>query len=431
MHILLTCVEVFGTLFSGNSYYTRSLLSGLLEENSGVHVTVVCGIPERDVFGTWKTSDKLYNHPRLNAVLVPVPIEYWFKVDAGSCYQIVADVLRNEASRASWKQAFSAGHSVDYALVMDFTGHHFLQAALEFVVSQQSRSDESLCRKHGPPGPWADVARPPSILFFLRVFAMSRDHNEDLYRRLETRARLESSTTLVLSEPDRRFLETECSLAQHKQERIVTLCPPLRNELFLLAQNMPVVRRRARGFLLAVCRVSPEKNTRIFFEIVKKLRDSGALDRLRLVPLLCGAVSDSRYYEEHCKADIDSGLVIHAQESHPQALAWIYSHAAVLIHPAIQDSFGMVVPEAAVFGCPVIASNQGVGALEVFPKAHPLVTTLNYDADDVPAIIERAVTKTRQPSMSEEVLDYKPFALTESKVAQKVLGWLADSSANA
>lgn len=148
-----------------------------------------------------------------------------------------------------------------------------------------------------------------------------------------------------------------------------------------------------RRFLICVVRLSSEKQPLLFARIVDRLARLGELRRAGIVPLLAGAPAEPEY-AEHVRntiwragsgiypegissaqaegggdatvADIegrgtaDSPIVLTGFLS-SKALAAIFRHTALNVHPCAYDAYGMTVVEAAAFGVPTLL--QGGGAI--------------------------------------------------------------------
>jgi hypothetical protein len=249
------------------------------------------------------------------------------------------------------------------------------------------------------------------------------DNDVAFYKSIEDRARQVCSITIAHSDLDAKYLHGSRRVFDSvRKERIVILLPPVRTRLLkyaadpfmpspsprssasstastsldglssyeaegsmrdcftaLSCQETPltpaddaVTPHVARDILLCVMRISREKNPLMFLKLVEHL-----VMRLPNQPfgrvVLVGSISDPEYYQtqllpviQRLKDKCDFTHVSVPQSAAEMAV--IYRQAYLMVHPALSESFGMVLPEAASFGCDVLVDQEAhIGCASLFP----------------------------------------------------------------
>ncbi len=144
-------------------------------------------------------------------------------------------------------------------------------------------------------------------------------------------------------------------------------------------------------YLLTVSRLYPEKNIKTVLEAVRRLRERDPLPFRRYViagdgPLRAELESTARAWR--------LGDVVEFAGSVPDArLATLYRHAALVIYLPLDETFGLVFLEAALYRRPVLAPDHG-GPAEIVRHG---VTGLQVDALDPERVVEAIVEAFRDP----------------------------------
>lgn len=120
------------------------------------------------------------------------------------------------------------------------------------------------------------------------------------------------------------------------------------------ATARPPIRGLSEGFLLCVGRLNIRKN--LAFSIEAAIL-SGILSLER--PLIVVGQADGLPVElpKGVLAAVEAGLVVFLGSVDAAELAWLYSHAALLIYMTRDEGFGLPPVEALAFGCPVLVSD--------------------------------------------------------------------------
>lgn len=125
--------------------------------------------------------------------------------------------------------------------------------------------------------------------------------------------------------------------------------------------------RARRKYITCCVRLSAEKEPYRFVDLMACMHASGTLDRLGLVPLLCGS-SQSEYalaVKADYRARVPTGCL---EESFLGALELgaIYAQTRLNFHPCRYDAFGMTLVEAASQGAPSLAHSVRAAECIVF-----------------------------------------------------------------
>jgi glycosyltransferase involved in cell wall biosynthesis len=146
--------------------------------------------------------------------------------------------------------------------------------------------------------------------------------------------------------------------------------------------------------ILAVGTVEPRKN------IDGLLRAYSALSARRETPPLVIAGGDGFRAEEYRHLSLELGLsdrVTFTGFVSDSQLAYLYSRAFCLVHPAHHEGFGFTVPEAFTWKLPVAASNTG-GLGEFFSEAAWMMDPSDNDSilHGIEMALDRGVTPEQE-----------------------------------
>ena len=170
----------------------------------------------------------------------------------------------------------------------------------------------------------------------------------------------------------------------------------------------------ARRFVSCVVRASVEKNPQRFAALLEETSFAAALHARGLTPLIscCGPTASE--LQARVRAAAPSAVVLETFLG-ADALAALFEHTALNVHPCLYDAYGMSVVEAAAFGAPSAVQGGGeVGATALLggdgcveiDYAAPITdvcAALLAALDDAPALVETArVARTRALSWGEE-----------------------------
>lgn len=142
-------------------------------------------------------------------------------------------------------------------------------------------------------------------------------------------------------------------------------------DLDVLVQPMPVEVTgdfsRGGGGVVTVGRLSPQKRTELVLEAVARLRREG-----RLLPLTIVGDGPERERLGRKAQELGIGGTTRFVGSvEPAALSGVLGDADVLAFPAKREGFGLAAAEALMLGIPVVAMEDGGGALDVVPRTGP------------------------------------------------------------
>lgn len=146
-------------------------------------------------------------------------------------------------------------------------------------------------------------------------------------------------------------------------------------------------------YLFTVSRLFPEKNLETVLEAIRILKDRGVLlfDRY----IVAGDGPLKAELERRVKDLGLNGIVEFKGFVPEEDLADLYRQALLVIYLPLDETFGLVFPEAALWKKPVIGPNHG-GPAEIVQDE---VTGLQVDPTDPHAIAERIDYCLRNPSL--------------------------------
>lgn len=124
----------------------------------------------------------------------------------------------------------------------------------------------------------------------------------------------------------------------------------LRREKELVAQTLG-----SGHYILCVSAFYPYKNHTRLIEAFAQLKPEFP-HKLALIGAETAAVPKVRLEALAKSHEVDRDVVFLGQIPDDQ-LAMFYRHAAVMVMPSLDETFGFPVPEAMLFGCPVVTSN--------------------------------------------------------------------------
>ncbi|CAL8468103.1 g7642 [Coccomyxa elongata] len=354
MRLVFITLEFSASTFSGNGIYARSQVRALAA--LGNELLVISGKPA-GYQGAPESEGA--------AKLFQVELSVWGSLDRSSAWQAFAEGAGSEEV-VSAVARFQAGA----VLGVDWTS---LQAYKNLSAGLQRSA----------------ALVPPYVFMNYRVYHRTASAGDRaLIAAMESQAVKTSMLTTVLSRSDAQYIQKQLlgssTIASHLP---VVLLPALRSDMEGLplppdtAQNQlsqsahcsatslpqseqPMKRRRN---LTCCVRLSPEKEPERFVAIVEQLARSGALQRLGIVPLMCGSATGP--YADGLKARLRAAApdaVVEERFLGPADLARIFAATALNVHPPLYDAYGMTVVEAASQGAPSLVNAGGhVGAADL------------------------------------------------------------------
>jgi hypothetical protein len=392
--ILLISLEYLSPIFSGNGQYARSIVRGLLQQ--GNNVCIVSGRRENVPFNS---SDA----PGTTIIDVPIPVEKWGRLDRSGAWSEFASGCSSDrvvtAVQGFFQDGLKTSSVMSSVMVVDWSAFPAWQTLQGFLQRQSLQSQMQ-------PSLWLSVR---TCYLNFRIFTTSTDLHRPIesttgeeesggdlgfYQRMEIRAIRGTTVSVALCRRDALHLAAlglgvcpnSSNLIYSKissQEQVLPdfpltprfpdvkiVLPPLRGDLAKLAQSSskisewnskqigyedPAVTETLQKCLItSVVRLSREKNTHVFAEVVHNL--SEFLQARGLRPFLCGSAPDLEYA---------TSVRTIISDSHPTPLlvsaflgtsdmAAIFSRSCINIHPALYDAYGMTIVEAAAMGTPSI-----------------------------------------------------------------------------
>ncbi len=153
------------------------------------------------------------------------------------------------------------------------------------------------------------------------------------------------------------------------------------NERLLAAEPQPLPAEIHKPYVLYVGNYYPHKNVRRLIEAMEQVDDG-----CRLVLVGPEDIFAKRLKEEFAVShETLSERVLFLHEVPDGMLAELYREASALVHPAIDEGFGLTLVEAQAFGTPILASD--------IPVFHELFTDAFTPFDPLqPSSIARAIT---------------------------------------
>jgi glycosyltransferase involved in cell wall biosynthesis len=155
----------------------------------------------------------------------------------------------------------------------------------------------------------------------------------------------------VMTAKDREALEA----ARPSRQTLVDL-PPFLDAAEWLSDAPPIRPHRADGPRLLTIAMMREGDKLASYAIL-----AASLDRLKHLPWTLDIVGDGEARGEIARlfAPLNERIRRHGQVEDKAALRALYENADVFVWPAVNEAYGMVLLEAQLFGCPVVAGAYG------------------------------------------------------------------------
>ena len=353
MKVLLVTLE-FGAVFSGNGTHGRNQVTTLLDR--GAQVNVICGLPPTTEEGTFRAELQRGFPTYYDRCLFIhcVAVSKWKRVDKNCDWE----GFTTGASKLIGHLSLES----DLVVGIDWTG-------MMAILHQQTTTK-------------------PIVYLNYRVFHCNTgemsDDDRQFYLEHERNACNVSSSIVVLSDHDNAQL---AKITNDKTIPIATLHPPLRQEIVTLTKSMTT---RVTKYLTCCVRISPEKNTMAFVDLVESI-GVDCLMELGIVPLLCGSYSE----DDHYATQMVHRLVEIAPQSEirgfvtSKELVEIFKQTRINVHPALSEAYGMTIVEAAAAGAPTLLhSEPTIGAKELLGEDAVLQANFNRISDARSLVID-------------------------------------------
>jgi len=348
----------FERTFSGNGLLARLLARGILERDCHALVDVVCAAPsvkdDRELCSgkshaptsTTPFADALTKQQSLRFHLTQVPVPNWNRLDANCSFTEFASLgARILAEREMWARP-------DVLVALDWSALRLVEALY----------------------PERSQAVPPMMFLNCRVFHLERTASEEeleLYTVSERAMLTRATLSVALTGSDRISLNK-----LHPAADIRVLNPPLREAIKArttsdMLQHRPLSQRKFVSFM---CRVAREKRAHVFVDAMVALKE--LLRSLNVVPLMCGAASDTVYADQQRQRLVEhfpAAVVLEFVDA-PQ-LADIFANTVVNVHPALIEAYGLTLIEAASFFTPSVVHHEAIGAVSERLHHDGVITT--------------------------------------------------------
>jgi len=361
-------------VFSGNGVYGRTLIHALVR--SGYRVGVLCCEPRTNKAGEASREDD-FTSELLD--VFPIQVETWTKtLDWTCCWREAVEKIKSNESLASWLTKLSP----ELVLPIDWSG-------------------VELCK------PFIDKINIPMIFLNFRVYSAntnleSKSEEQQFYSMVERKAIEASKETLCLCKHDQIALQALCGSGNIK-----VLHPPIRDDILALALKY-AKEKREREYLLLCCRLSPEKNVEVFFDVIQKLQSR--IMKTGLKVFICGASCGDfgtklKESLRHMDLDFETRDFLNAEE-----LCDVFSRTRINFHPSLAEPYGMTIIEAAAFGAVTICNEENIGAVEVLGKENCVGTDMS-DAVKVEESLRSLLDSEKQfPGLHKAAIRYDSSA---------------------
>jgi len=243
-------------------------------------------------------------------------------------------------------------------------------------------------------------------MMFLNFRVYSANTNLDpksdeiqFYQTVERKAVNGAKKTLCLSRHDQLALRELCG----DSVDIEVLHPPIRDDVLKLALNSEDEESK-REYLLLCCRLSPEKNVQIFFDVVQKVRTTISNSGLKV--FLCGA-SGGEFGNRLKESLHNSGVVFESRDFlNAEELCDVFSKTRVNFHPSLTEPYGMTIIEAAAFGAVTICNKSDIGAVEVLGSDNCVQTDMGNPVKVEKSLRSLLSTEPRFPGICKAAIRY-------------------------
>jgi len=390
--LLVVTIEYWSRdVFSGNGVYGRTLIHALVR--AGYRVGVLCCQPRTDK----SELDAKYEEFKSELLDVfAIQIENWKKsLDWNCCWREAVEKISNDKALPGWLKKLNP----ELLLPIDWSGVELCQPFIANISCQM-------------------------IYLNLRVFCWNTNlepESDELqfYRTAERKAIEESEMTLCLSTHDQGTLRSLCD-GTHKIE---VLHPPIREDILKLSQSFNS-KERKREYLLLCCRLSPEKNVEVFFDVVQKLQKEIANAGLKV--FLCGAScgkfgSQMKKSLQYMDFDFESRDFLKAED-----LCDVFSRTRINFHPSLTEPYGMTIIEAAAFGAITICNETSIGAVEVLGKENCVRTDMKNVSKVEESLRSLLECKEKFPGLHKAATRYDTSAF-QSKLQEIIEDFLTST----
>jgi glycosyltransferase involved in cell wall biosynthesis len=341
--VLLIGLEFIDPIFSGNGIYSRTIVRSLIvTANYKVHV--LCGRPESEKDEPVRVSShelqKAQESGDLTITAIPLPV--WKKLDADSSWQTFGQKasLHVKTIVDTFKPTVAFG--VDWTSALPYRNLGLKQRGV------------------------------PYVLFVFRSFSAQNGMKNDRrawYVEKETEAAEVSNSCVVLSEVDKVWNVDQYDCASPLN--VFTLNPPLREDFHDMWEQIPKEDGLPRKYVTCCSRLEKSKRPDLFVDMV--VHCSEFLKKHKYVPLLIGSRTDAEYSDMLVKKLTDNFAAgefkVLPFQKDPEVLMKVWQQTLLNVHPALYESYGMTIVEAAAFGCPTLLDSGGsIGATDLISE---------------------------------------------------------------
>lgn len=339
--VYLTIEYCQADLFSGNGVCARSQVRQLIKK-SNVHV--ICGRPKPQ-----RENDEQLK----NLTITPVFLDSWYSTDRASSHEQFATGAARILEQLPWD-------AYDMIMAVDWTGTNAIR---KMDLREMTK-------------------KPILYLNFRSYMSMTNISDADrlFYTRVEKEAvkmALDSQGGVVsLCDADDKLLKSLAEDVGNSPkfciDRFKVFLPMLRREFSNIArhdQGSILNTDRKRIYLTCLVRLSEDKGAHRFVQLLRRLQseDPDIWTRTGITPLLLGAPSQPEY-AQRIRSDLQDAVpnaVVMDAFLSPDSLAEVLQQAALNIHPALYEAYGLTIVEAAAMGCPSIIHRSGIGASQL------------------------------------------------------------------
>lgn len=378
------CVD---DLFSGNGVCARSHVRGL--SALGIRQHVIIGRPLAPDGRSPPPPPRLDDTPK-GVTLHACPLRVWRTTDRESDHAAFA-----AASARVLERLQRDGVQLHAVLAVDWTG----------AAGVHAMTDSARARLiHSTP------------VFFLNFRVYSRmtnipDADRDFYHAAESDAvelAVKSGGGIMgLCDADDAALrdmlrESPLIHTNTASAAFRVILPMLRDEFAQIAlTNRDIIldTSRRRRYFVCLVRLSEDKGPQRFVDVCEAMTHlhPQIWDRLGIVPLMAGAASQPTFasqLKERFTKNVPGSVVVD-DFLNAQQLSQILFDAALNMHPARYEAFGMTIVEAGSCGVPTILNSDGIGAAQLLNPANE--AAIAVDIADTYAVAKKVIQLLEQP----------------------------------
>ena len=336
--VLLIGLEFVDPLFSGNGIYSRSIVRSLIF-TAGYDVHVLCGRPKADAEKPIDVSSHdlatAVADGRLTFSVCPLPV--WRKLDADSSWTEFGDLSKGHVTDILHKFRPTVVFGVDWTSAVAFQAMNMGNVPFYYFVFRSFSAEQGL----------------PAA-------------KKEWYTDKEQSAAKVAAGCVVLSQVDRKW--NVDSYVTDTPLRVHVLNPPIREDFYDLYFSSHVTRDcpwSHRRHITCCSRLEPSKRVDLFVDMM--VHCAGYLKERGYVPLLIGSRTDAGYSDRIVRQlqaayPEEGACVIMDFVKDPQQLMAMWESTVLNVHPALYESYGMTICEAALFGVPTLL-DQGTFSL--------------------------------------------------------------------